>query len=168
VQPARFWYDAAPSVAWTPHILTEFEIGQAMAAIEAVARMGKPLAEVGSRVGNANDLKHDLDACLQSTREGATVKAWMREWQGRWRYGFYSAPWVLRALDFLDQEMPAADRHWISGLLFGYRPDAIQRFIDSGLAVPPVRVEPTSSRPTDSGSNQETARQLQTALARHS
>jgi hypothetical protein len=36
-------------------VLTEFEVGQAMAAIEGVARLDKPIAEVGCRIASADD-----------------------------------------------------------------------------------------------------------------
>jgi len=40
-------------------VLTEFEVGQAMAAIEGVARLDKPIAEVGCRIGSADDIERD-------------------------------------------------------------------------------------------------------------
>lgn len=135
---------------WAPRILSEFEIGQAMAAIESVARSGKPLAEVGCRAGNLADIEHDLTACLGSLRDAADVKIWMREAGDRVRFGFYIQPWVLEALTFVETaDVSAVDRHWINGLLFGYRPEAIQQFIDArqgARAAGDESLAPASSR----------------------
>jgi len=52
--------------------------------------------------------------------------------ENRWSYGFYREPWVDEAILFIDHvELPAFHRHWISGLLFGYTPGAIQRFLSA-------------------------------------
>jgi len=119
-------------VAWTPIILTEYEIGQAMAAIEGVARLEKPLAEVGTRMATEEDLERDLLACIDSAGETQRVFPWIRRTGEHLRFGYYAEPWALDALDFLDRTtLQPSDRHWISGLLFGYRSSAIQRFISA-------------------------------------
>jgi hypothetical protein len=118
-------------VAWTPKILSEFEIGQAMVAIETVARVGKPLAEVGCRVGSEGDLEADLLCCVDDAGERGRVFPWLRRHGQHVRFGFYAEPWVLRAMDFMErQDLAPADRHWIAGLLFGYRSAAIQQFVE--------------------------------------
>ena len=155
MQFARFWYAGEPFVAWTPRILTEYELGQASVAIESVARLGKPIAEVGSRAGRREDIEHDLRACLADRREARHLMIWIRADAERLRFGYYAEPWTQRALDFLDRPgLELADRHWICGLLFGYQPGAIQEFIDavpaaaataSNASRPPIRT-PSSNR----------------------
>lgn len=124
-------------------------MGQASAAIEAVGRLGKPIAEVGSRVGRREDIEHDLRTCLDGRREAGHLSIWVRAEGERFRFGFYAEAWTQRALDFLDRtDLDPSDRHWICGLLFGYQPAAIQEFIDtaapaavsaSGASRPPTR-----------------------------
>ena len=117
-------------VALTVKVLTEFEIGQAMAAIEGVARLAKPIAEVGCRIVELKELEEDLLACVASAGESDQVRPWIRQAGQHLRFGYYGEPWALDALDFLERaDLDPTDRYWISGLLFGYRPQAIQRFI---------------------------------------
>jgi hypothetical protein len=125
-------------VGWTPAVLTEYEIGRAVWAAEIVAKSDKPVTEIGCRaVASPEALENDLRECLKLASEAANVKIWTRSNGGtRVRYGFYRDAWVLDALDFLDRaELSDVDRAWINGLLFGYRSDAIQRFINR-LAIP--------------------------------
>jgi hypothetical protein len=132
-------------VAWTPKVLSEFEIGQASAAIEAVGRQGKPIAEVGCRAAAREDIEHDLRANLADRREANRVFVWIRPAGDRFRFGYYSEAWTQSALDFLERaNVEDSDRHWISGLLFGYQPSAIQEFIDAGQA--PVALASGSTR----------------------
>lgn len=120
-----------PDTSWKPAILTEFEIGQAMAAIEGIARLEKPLAEIGTRIADEDDLRRDLQACIDAAGE-TRVFPWIRRVGEHVRFGYYAEPWVLDALDFLDRtELQPSDRHWITGLLFGYRSGAIQQFISA-------------------------------------
>jgi hypothetical protein len=124
-----------PDVAsWTPSVLTEYEIGRAVWAAEIVAKSDKPVTEIGSRaIASPDALIDDLRRCLTLASEAADVKIWTRRSDGgkRIRYGFYRDAWVVGALDFLDRaDLPDVDRAWINGLLFGYRSDAIQRFIN--------------------------------------
>jgi hypothetical protein len=119
---------------WIPKVLSEFEIGQAMAAIEGVDRLGKPMAEVGLRLVDPADLDHDLRWCISDS--GARVFLWIRRHGERWSFGFYQQPWVLDAMDFLERaDLPLNDRHWITGLLFGYQPHAIQSFAQRHEAI---------------------------------
>jgi hypothetical protein len=122
-----------PVEDWTPAVLTEYEIGRAVWAAEIIAKSDKPVAEIGSRaITSPEALENDLRECLKLASEALDVKIWMRRSDGgRIRYGFYREAWVPAALDFLDRaDLPDVDRSWINGLLFGYRSDAIQRFID--------------------------------------
>lgn len=117
--------------SWAPRVLSEYEIGHGVSAIEAVLRSDKPLAEVGCRRANLADLEADLQGCLDLVSESGDVKFWTRPYGPRFRYGFYREPWALHALDFIDRgELDPLERAWISGLLFGYRPRAIQQYID--------------------------------------
>jgi hypothetical protein len=118
---------------WTPSVLTEYEIGRAVWAAEIIAKSDKPVTEIGCRtVTSRETLIDDLRECLKLASEAADVKIWTRAADGkRLRYGFYRDEWVVGALDFLDRaDLPDVDRAWINGLLFGYRSDAIQRFIN--------------------------------------
>jgi hypothetical protein len=122
-----------PAADWTPAVLTEYEIGRAIWAAEAVARSEKTIAEVGTRpVDSLDALESDLRECLKLVHDSEDVRFWTRPaGETRVRYGFYREAWALGALDFLDRtELASADRAWISGLLFGYRADAIQQFIN--------------------------------------
>jgi hypothetical protein len=120
-------------VAWTPAVLTEYEIGRAILAAETIARSEKPVAEVGcQKVASVVALEDDLRECVKLAGHADNVRAWTRATSGgRVRYGFYREEWALNALDFLDRaDLSDVDRAWISGLLYGYRSDAIQQFIN--------------------------------------
>lgn len=125
------------------NILSDYEVGRCISAIEAIGRGTKPLAEVGSiKPENLDFLKKDLSACLRITRESKVKGFLLRQEGERWSYGFYREAWVEEALLFIDRvELPAFHRHWISGLLFGYNPGAIQRFLSGGLSAQ-VTTEP--------------------------
>jgi hypothetical protein len=122
---------AQTTAEWTPQVLSEYEVGRVMAAIETIARLSKPIAEVGCRKISMAALESDLRECLAlASADG--VRFWTKTFGDRVRYGFYRESWALDALDFLERrDLSQTDRAWISGLLFGYRPDAIQQFISS-------------------------------------
>jgi hypothetical protein len=129
-QPAR---KPQAEAGWTPAVLTEYEIGRAILAAEIIARSEKPVVEVGcQKVTSTAALEDDLRECMKLAGHADNVRVWTRTTIGnRVRYGFYREGWVLDALDFLDRaELPDVDRAWIGGLLFGYRADAIQQFIN--------------------------------------
>jgi hypothetical protein len=117
---------------WTPKVLSEYEIGRCMSAIDAVAMLGKPIAEVMTRLGPLADLESDLAQCIKLSEKTDQVNFWVRPLGHKFRYGFYKEAWTLQALDFLDRTttLNPYDRDWITGLLFGYRPDRIQEFLD--------------------------------------
>jgi hypothetical protein len=120
-------------VGWAPAVLTEYEIGRAVLAAEMIARSEKPVAEVGCQnVATTAALEDDLRECVRLAGHADNVRVWTRATSGgRVRYGFYREGWVLDALEFLDRaDLSDVDRAWISGLLFGYRGDAIQQFIN--------------------------------------
>ncbi len=117
--------------SWAPKVLSEYEVGRCVSAIEAVARMDKPIAEVGSQRVNRAELEADLKECLNLVGHSDGVQLWVRPSGKRFRFGFYREPWALSAIDFLSQtELDETSRAWISGLLFGYRPREIQTYID--------------------------------------
>lgn len=125
---------------WIPRVLSEYEIGKAIASIEAVLRADKPIAEVGCRQAEIADLESDLSACVGLVSADCGVRFWTRVSGNRFRYGFYKEPWVLDAIEFLDRtDLDAVTRAWISGLLFGYRPSAIQQFITREATMPEKR-----------------------------
>lgn len=121
-------------------ILSDFEVARSIAAIEAVGRAVKPVAEVGNvKVPDSRvrQLQGDLKHCLSLASERGVQGFIRKEEGGRWSYGFYRHPWVLDALQFLHrQKLSAYHRDWIAGLLFGYTPDAIQRFLTAGSDEP--------------------------------
>lgn len=135
-----------------PSVLTEYEIGRAVWAAETIARCEKPLAEVGcQRVASIAPLTADLEECIRLAGHADNVRIWTRPTIGnRTRYGFYRDAWVLSAIDFLDRTgLDDTDRAWVSGLLYGYRSDAIQQFINRP-GFPPVGprpAEPPLSQP---------------------
>jgi hypothetical protein len=113
-----------------PRALSEYEVGRAVAAIEAVSRTEKPVAEVGCQEAALADLEDDLQNCLKLADTTGEIRFWTKPTGTRFRYGFYKDTWVLGALDFLDRaQLGEVERAWISGLLFGYRSGAIQQYI---------------------------------------
>lgn len=122
---------AAQVQTWTPAILSDYEMGKVMAAIEIVAATSKAIVEIAGRNAiGLSELVSDLEQCV-SLSGLSGVRVWTRESGGRVRYGIYREKWALDALDFLDRtSLSSLDRAWISGLLFGYRSEAIQQFIE--------------------------------------
>lgn len=118
-------------VTFTPRVLSEYELGRIFSAIENVSLTGKPIAEVVARAADRNDLESDLNDCLKLSGKSEGVSFWMMPSGSKWRFGFYRDKWTQRAILFLEHtELSPTDRAWISGLLYGYRSDAIQKFID--------------------------------------
>ena len=127
-------------------ILSDYEVARSIAAIEAVGRLGKPVAEVCDvAVIRLDELEDDLDTCLEQARQ-AGVMAYIRDHEnGRATYGFFRYPWVLAALEFIDQHHQdlGQAKDWISGLLFGYEAGAIHAFVSSSVG------SESRSRPSD-------------------
>jgi hypothetical protein len=117
-------------------ILTEYETGHAITAIEWVARGGKPIIEIGGRVLSAEkieSLSDDLNRCIDIAGESEVYGFVLRDGDW-WRFGFYRYEWAIAGLLHLFGEAPAihgTHAHWIRGLLFGYSSDSIHRFISS-------------------------------------
>jgi hypothetical protein len=120
----------AKATVWIPKVLTDYEVGRSVSAIETIARSDKPVAEVGCQQVILADLEDDLAECLKLANVVPEVRFWTKASGVRFRYGFYKEAWVLGALDFLDRaQLGETERAWISGLLFGYRSGAIQQYI---------------------------------------
>lgn len=123
--------------------LSDYEVGRCIDAIKTIGRGTKPVAEVCNvKPENLDLLKEDIRNCLRIAGEPEVKGFLLRQEGERWSYGFYREAWVEEALLFIDSvELPAFHRHWISGLLFGYCPEAIQRFLN-GVSVAQGASEP--------------------------
>jgi hypothetical protein len=120
--------------------LTEYECGRAQIAIEWVARSEKPVVEIGGRPIQGCDLlglTKDLDRCITQSREQVRGFVMPDRMSGYCCYGFYRYPWAMKALlsVYGDERQESLNdpcrRVWLQGLVFGYSPEAIQRFISS-------------------------------------
>jgi hypothetical protein len=113
-------------------VLSEYEAGRAVTMIEWVARSGKPIAELTSRrMLDAAPLARDVDRCITLAHE--RVRGFLIETEPTvWIAGFYVQPWAIEAFAFLLRNDPldAYHRRWVSGLLFGYGAEPVQRFIN--------------------------------------
>ena len=112
-------------------LLSEYECGRAQMAIEWVARAQKPIVEIGGcpvKGCDLRDLAYDLNRCV--ARSGESVRAFVMPdgIPGHCCYGFYRYPWAIQALlaTWGTRQAP-----WLQGLVFGYSPEAIQRFSSS-------------------------------------
>lgn len=118
-------------------ILTEYEAGHAITAIEWVARSGKPIVVIGERIlaeCETERLATELNYCIRIVGEPRILGFIVRRDRDFWQYGFFRHRWAMDALLYLQEKAPriqGVHAHWIRGLLFGYDPDAIQRFISS-------------------------------------
>ena len=119
------------------HLLTEYECGRAQMAIEWVARSQKPIVEIGGcpiKECDFRALTHDLNRCI--ARSGESVRAFVirDKMPGFCCYGFYRYPWAIRALLSawgIERDDKKHQSLWVQGLVFGYSPEAIQRFMSS-------------------------------------
>jgi hypothetical protein len=119
-------------------VLTEYECGRAQIAIEWVARSQKPVVEIGGRLiegCDLNALARDLNRCIDQSGEAVRGFIIPDRMPGYCCYGFYRYPWAIEALLFAWKGWQASSEArqslWLQGLVFGYSPDAIQRFISS-------------------------------------
>ncbi len=123
-------------------LLSEFETARCLAAIEAVSRLGKPVAEVGDRKCNPDEAKallDDLNRCLALAGEPG-IRGYIHRYKPeRVSFGFYRHGWTLSALQFLaDTQLPELHKDWISGLLFGYSPESIDSFVSTSASAAPT------------------------------
>ena len=63
---------------WRPKVLSEYEIGRSMSAIDAVTLLGKPIVEVFSRTAEIADLESDLKGCIELAGKTDLVLFWIR------------------------------------------------------------------------------------------
>ncbi len=134
-------------------VLSEYECGRAQIAIEWVARSEKPIVEIGGcSIAHCDfpALAHDLNRCI--ILSGESVKAFIipDKVPEYCCYGFYCYPWAIKALLHVwgIELRRKGDNHslWQQGLVFGYSPAAIQRFISASFA-PAVQGSNSRSRP---------------------
>jgi hypothetical protein len=122
----------------TFRVLTEYECGRAQMAIEWVARAQKPVVEIGGRPIEGCDLEAlavDLNRCIDESGEAVRGFIIPDRMPDFCCYGFYRYPWAIEALLFAWKGWQAASEArqslWLQGLIFGYSPDAIHKFISS-------------------------------------
>ncbi|HVZ10918.1 MAG TPA: hypothetical protein VG941_00625 [Candidatus Paceibacterota bacterium] len=105
---------------------TSYLAGQASIAIWAVSRGIKPLADIG--------VPHGLDETLKEINAEAALMgvSWLpRVDEQETIVYFYRELWVADAIRFINNAgLSYRDRSWIQGLLYGIRPDLIQKFFD--------------------------------------
>jgi len=116
-------------------ILTEYEYSRAQIAIEWIARAEKPIAEIGGRPIKGCDFQaliYDLNRCISLSGERVRAFVMPDKARGFCCYGFYRYRWAVEALLFLWGEKSGPFRShslWMQGLIFGYSPGAIEKFI---------------------------------------
>src|ERR1035438_2658705 len=114
-------------------LLTQFELARCLSAIEAVERLGKPAAEIGSKRVTPEALPA-LVAELDRLAADTPGIRWYTysDGDGRVTFGCYRFEWVGRALDFVEKmggDFDEQTRAWVQGLIFGYRPEAIESYV---------------------------------------
>ena len=112
-------------------MFTDYELGQTIRAIEAVSRGERPLVELSCRFlgcEEAEQLGRELSTALRFANEPG-VRAYILELgHAKYAYGFYSAPWVIKARLYLEsQECPG----WLRGLVFGEPLNSMEESIHS-------------------------------------
>src|ERR1017187_8657422 len=115
------------------HLLSQFELARCLSAIEAVDRLGKPAAEIGSKRLAPDALPAFMAELHRLADESAGIRWYAYDdGNGRFTFGCYRFEWVERALDFVEKMGGSLDEHtraWVQGLIFGYRPEAIENYI---------------------------------------
>lgn len=112
-------------------LLRDYEVGRCISAIEWVARGEKPIAEIAARSLSSAELKRltkELEGIIETALEPVRGYILPLADSGMYAFGFYSAPWAIEARLFLElYDCP----DWLQGLVFGYSPHSIQKFIES-------------------------------------
>lgn len=119
-------------------LLSQFELARCLSAIEAVERLGKPAAEIGSKRLAPGTLPV-LMTELHRLAEHVPGLQWYTydDGGGRVTFGCYRFDWVGKALDFIEKmggSLDESTRAWVQGLIFGYRPEAIEDYVRSSSA----------------------------------
>lgn len=141
-------------------LLGDYECGRAYSYAEEVEKRFKPIAECGARVATESAILADLK-CIIRSGHYPHIQPWTLQSSGGYvRYGFYRERWAFEALRWLDSAaLGHRERDWIQGLLFGYRPDVIQQFIESQSAAGVYAAEPNESALTAALTEQARLRQ---------
>jgi len=130
--------------------ISPYDLARCHAAIESVERRDKPIAEVpiAVSVGELGCLVDDLIRCTKQSETGE-VRVHVDYRYGVALVAFYRYEWCWAALEFVKRGgCPPLALHWIQGLLFGYNPEAIDRFMRTARCSEP---EPTSRPFCNSG-----------------
>ncbi len=124
-------------------VLTAYEVARCMAAIEAIARLGKPVAEVCARAARDQEelqkIEADVQTCIRLSGEQEVWGFVRRVDEARVTYGYYRYPWALEAFESLTHLRSALEPRqyeWVSGLLFGYQAEAIHQWLTAASDAP--------------------------------
>jgi len=121
-------------MSWQPKVLLEHEIGYLTAMAEIMLRSEKPLCSLTVRRASEEDIKRDLQEFAYCAGAEGKLFPWVRGKEGDAHVlcGFYTYPWVINALDFIHEaKIDPNHKAWMSGLLFGYSGESIQKFFDT-------------------------------------
>jgi hypothetical protein len=80
-------------------VLSDYEAGRSVSAIEAVGRGSKPVAEIGNVQLEKNEIQsliEDIRLCLSLVGELNVKGFLLSQGNGRWSYGFFREAWVER------------------------------------------------------------------------
>lgn len=113
-------------------VLGLYDLARCHAAIEAVERLDKPIVEIPIVVSMAQ-LGQLIDDVMRVAElaETGEVRVHVDYREGVALVAFYRYRWCQEALAFLKKGggCPPPALHWFQGLLFGYDPESIERFI---------------------------------------
>jgi hypothetical protein len=111
-------------------VVSLYDLARCHAAVEAVVRLDKPIAEVPipARIHVLGALVDDVVACAALSETG-DVRVHVDYRDGVASCVFYRHDWCRAALAYVrGAGFPAPVVDWFQGLLFGYKPEAIERF----------------------------------------
>jgi hypothetical protein len=114
-------------------VLSLYDLARCHMAIEAVERRDKPVAEipVAIPVAQLGQLIDDVQHVVETTETGE-IRVHVDYREGVALVAFYRYEWCRAALRFLKGGgVPPPALPWMEGLIFGYNPSAIQRFIET-------------------------------------
>jgi hypothetical protein len=112
--------------------LSQYDLARCHSAIESVERRNKPVAEFPIVVSAPmlGQLVDDLRQCAVQSETGE-IRVHISYRDGVALCAFFRYEWCRAALAFLKKGdgCPPPALHWVQGLLFGYDPESIERFI---------------------------------------